>query len=73
MKHRTAIYVVLLVIGFIVLALPTPKATRHPKTRASRISGVNNLSSVSLTLTNVGALPGAQQGWYPVVVPASAP
>jgi hypothetical protein len=60
MKHRTAIYIVLLVIGLIVLALPTPKATRHPKIRASRITGVNNLSSVSLTLTNVSALPGAQ-------------
>jgi hypothetical protein len=62
MKHRTAIYVVLAVFGFIVLASMALKPIRPPKARASRISGVNNVSSVSLTLTNASALPSAQPG-----------
>jgi hypothetical protein len=62
MKHRTAIYVVLAVIGFIVLALPAPKAIRPPKTRASRITGVNTVRSVTLTITNASVPPTAQPG-----------
>ena len=60
MNHRTAIYVVLIVIGLIVLAFPAPRTIRRSKVQPSRITGVNTLRSVSLTLTNVSALPGAQ-------------
>jgi hypothetical protein len=62
MKHRTAIYVVLIVIGLIVLAFPAPRTIRRPNVQPSRITGVNTLRSVSLTLTNVSALRSAQPG-----------
>jgi hypothetical protein len=62
MKHRTAIYMVLIVIGLIVLAFPAPKTIRRPKVQPNRITGVNTLRSVSLTLTNVSALPSVQPG-----------
>jgi hypothetical protein len=53
---------VLAVIGFIALAFLLAPPIRPPKARPSRISGVNTLRSVTLTLTNTNALPTAQEG-----------
>lgn len=61
MKNRRAIGGVLAVIIFITLAFLAPPI-RPPKARASRVAGVNNVRSVTLTFTNVSALPGAQPG-----------
>ena len=49
-------------ILFIVLALLAHKPIGPPKARAQRITGVNTVRSVSLTLTNTNALSGAQRG-----------
>jgi hypothetical protein len=53
---------VLAVILFIALALLAHKTLGPPKVRAQRITGVNTVRSVSLTLTNTNALSGAQRG-----------
>ncbi len=58
-KQKTAIWVVLAVLGIIVLALLPPVTLRSPKAHANRITGVNNVRSVTLTLTNVSAPPGS--------------
>ena len=50
----------LAVIGFIALAFLLANPIRPPKARASRISGVNTVRSVTLTLTNTNALPSTQ-------------
>jgi hypothetical protein len=62
MKHRTAINVVLVVIGLILLASLALNPIRPPRVQASRITGVNNVRSISFTLTNISALPSAQPG-----------
>ena len=59
-KQKTAIWVVLVVLGIIVLALLPPVTARSTKAHAGHITGVNNVRSVTLTLTNVSAPPGDQ-------------
>jgi hypothetical protein len=51
--------VVFAVLGIIVLALLPPVTVRSPKAHASQITGVNNVRSVTLTLTNASAPPGS--------------
>ena len=48
--------------GGVILVLLASKPIRPPKARASRITTVNSVRSVTLTLTNTNALPGAQRG-----------
>jgi hypothetical protein len=62
MKNRAAIWGVIAVILFIALVLLPPLRTGLPKARAQRISTVNNVSSVSMTLTSTNAVSGAQRG-----------
>jgi predicted alpha/beta-hydrolase family hydrolase len=47
----------------IMLSSPAHKTMGPPKVRAQHITGVNTVRSVSLTLTNTNALPGAQRGF----------
>lgn len=49
-------------VAFITLLLVSSKPIPPPKVRATRVSGVNNVRSVSLTLTNINALPTVQPG-----------
>jgi hypothetical protein len=63
-KPKTAIWVVLVALGIIVLALLPPVTVRSPKAQAGHITGVNNVRSVTLTLTNVGVPPGS----LPVII-----
>jgi hypothetical protein len=58
MKKRTAVQAALAVIGIIALALLLTPPIRPPKVRASRISAVNNVRSVTLTMTNSNSLTG---------------
>ena len=60
MNPKPTIWIIFVVIGFITLLLVP--SVRRAKYRAQHISTVNHVSSVSLTLTNVSALPGAQPG-----------
>lgn len=62
MRNRTAIWGALAVILFIILVFLASKPIRPPKARASRITAVNSVRSVTLTLTNTNAMPGAQRG-----------
>jgi asparagine N-glycosylation enzyme membrane subunit Stt3 len=62
MSSKSRFWVVLAVIGFIALVFLLAPPIRPPKARASRISGVNTLRSVTLTLTNTNTLPSAQPG-----------
>jgi hypothetical protein len=62
MRNRAAVWGVIAVILFIVLALLAAKPIGPPKARAQRITGVNTVRSVSLTLTNTNALSGTQRG-----------
>ena len=59
MNYRTAIWVMLVVLGIILLALLPPVTVRSPKAHVSRITGVNTVRSVTLTLTNASAPPGS--------------
>ena len=62
MKNRTAVWGALVMLGFVALvwlALSSPPVPRV-KARALRITSVNTLRSVSFTLTNSSALPGAR-------------
>jgi hypothetical protein len=60
-RHKTAIWGVAAVIAFVGLAFLSPPIPRT-KARASRVSGVNNVRSVSLVITNTSALPSGQPG-----------
>ena len=62
MRNKAAIGGLVVVIGVIALALLLTPPIRPPKARASRISGVNTVRSVTLTLTNTNALTSTQQG-----------
>jgi hypothetical protein len=62
MRNKTAIGGLVVVIGVITLASLLTPPIRPPKARSSRISGVNTLRSVTLTLTNTNALTSAQTG-----------
>jgi hypothetical protein len=55
MESKYTARVVLAVIGLLLLLAVILPATRPPKARAQRISSVNRLDSVSLTLTNINA------------------
>ena len=57
MRKKAAIWAALVAIGFIALAFLAPPIP-PPKARASRVSGVNNVRSVTLTLTNTNTLTG---------------
>jgi len=61
MRNRVAIWAALVAVGFIALAFLLPPIP-PPKARASRVSGVNNVRSVTLTLTPTNAPPSAQPG-----------
>lgn len=52
MKDKTTTWGVLTVIGIILLVLVALPPVHRTKARAQRISGVNNFSAVSLTMTN---------------------
>jgi hypothetical protein len=60
MRNKAAIWAMLAVIGVIALAFLLGKPIPPAKARATRITAVNNLSSITLTLTNTNALPSAQ-------------
>jgi len=58
MKKKTAVQAALAVIGIIVLASMLAPPIRPAKARSTRISGVNTMRSVTLTLTNTNLLTG---------------
>jgi hypothetical protein len=58
MRNKTAIGGLAVVIGVIVLASLLTPPIRPPKARSSQISGVNNVRTVTLTLTNTNGLLG---------------
>jgi hypothetical protein len=60
MRNRTAIRVVLAALGFITLASLLLKPIPPVKARASRISGVNSVHSVTLVLTNTNVVTRSQ-------------
>jgi len=62
MRNKDVIGGLVVVIGVITLASLLTPPIRPPKARASRISGVNTVRSVTLTLTNTNALTSTQQG-----------
>ena len=62
MRNRAAIWGVIAVSLFIALVLLPPLRTGPPKARAQRITTVNSVSSVSLTLTSTNVVAGAQRG-----------
>ena len=57
MRDKTTTYGVLTVIAIILLVMVALPPVHRPKARAQRISTVNHVSTVSLTMTNVSALP----------------
>jgi hypothetical protein len=57
MRDKTTHWGVLTVIGFIALIFLAHHIVPPPKARAQRISAVNSISAVSLTMTNANALP----------------
>ena len=57
MKDKTKAWGVLTVIVTILLIMVTLPPVHRPKARAQRISTVNSISTVSLTMTNASALP----------------
>ncbi|MGO8926827.1 MAG: hypothetical protein ACLQU3_08055 [Limisphaerales bacterium] len=61
MRDKITAWAMVAVVGFIALAL-LARHVNPPKARAQRISTVNHLSSVSLTLTNASPLPAGQPG-----------
>ena len=58
MKKKPAIQAALAVIGIIVLASLLTPPIRPSKARPTRISGVNTMRSVTLTMTNTNLLTG---------------
>jgi len=58
MKKKTAVQAALAVIGIITLASMLAPPIRPSKARPTRISGVNTMRSVTLTLTNTNLLTG---------------
>jgi len=60
MNSKTAFGRVLAMIGIIGALLLVLRPIPRAKARAQRISAVNNVSVVSLTLTNTNALPTAR-------------
>jgi hypothetical protein len=60
MRNKTAIGGLVVVIGVITLASLLTPPIRPPKARASRISGVNTVRSVTLTLTNTNVVTRGQ-------------
>jgi hypothetical protein len=61
MRNKVAIWGFLAAIAVIALAFLSPPIPRT-KARAQRISSVNHVSSVSLTLTNASTPPASQPG-----------
>ena len=61
MRNKLAIWGVLAAIVVIALAFLSPPIPRA-KARAQRVSAVNNVAVVSLTLTNTSPLPAVQPG-----------
>ena len=57
MKYKTKTWGVLTVIAIILLVMVALPPVHRPKARAQRISTVNHVSVVSLTMTNASALP----------------
>jgi hypothetical protein len=57
MKEKTKIWLVFTVIGIIALLLLARPIVPHPKAKAQHISAVNNVSVVSMTMTNASTLP----------------
>jgi hypothetical protein len=62
MKNRVAFWGVIAVMLFIALFLLPPARTKKPIVRAQRISTVNHVSTVFMTLMNTNAVAGAQRG-----------
>ena len=58
MRNKTAIGGLVVVIGVITLASLLTPPIRPPKARSSRISTVNSMNIVTLTLTNTNGLLG---------------
>jgi hypothetical protein len=58
MRNKTAIGGLVVVIGVITLASLLTPPIRPPKARSSRISAVNRMDIVTLTLTNTNGLLG---------------
>jgi hypothetical protein len=56
MRNKTAIGGPVVVIGVITLASLLTPPIRPTKVRSSQISGVNNVRTVTMTLTNTNAL-----------------
>jgi Tfp pilus assembly major pilin PilA len=61
MKEKTTIWLVLMVIGIIALLSLASPIVPHAKAKAQRITAVNNVVVVSMTVTNASALPAIQR------------
>ena len=63
-RKKAATFAVLAVIGIFLLALLLARSFPPPKARSTRISGVNNMRTVTLTLpsTNAVASPAPAAG-----------
>ena len=62
MRNKTAIGGLVVVIGVITLASLLTPPIRPPKARSRQVSGVNNVRTVTMTLTNTNALSSLQPG-----------
>ncbi len=58
MRNKTAIGVVLVMMGFLALVCLPARSAAGRKARAQRITAVNIVRSVSFTVTNSSAVPG---------------
>jgi hypothetical protein len=61
MKDKATTWGVLTVTAIILLVLVALPAVHRPKARAQRITTVNSMSTVSLTMTNTSALPAVHR------------
>jgi hypothetical protein len=60
-RTKASIWGVVTVIGIIMLVLLARDPIHPPKARAQRISAVNHVSAVSVTITNASALPAVHR------------
>lgn len=58
MKQRKINWVFLSIVVIIALIAGAHSLLPPPKVRAQKIQGVNNLTRLSITITNSGVLPG---------------
>ncbi len=61
MKDKATTWGVLTVVAIILLAMVALPAVHRPKARPQRITTVNSLSTVTLTMTNASAPPATHR------------